>query len=99
MVAGFLMPGAGFGFSCDAEEYAGMHWVSDDLCYYELVDPETKQPIPIENGAKGEALFTMLKGDGFVWIRQGMGDIHQVLYRAVFLRRDRVPVQGHRPGR
>jgi phenylacetate-CoA ligase len=70
--------GAGFGFSCDAEEYAGMHWVSDDLCYYELVDPETKQPIPIENGAKGEALFTMLKGDGFVWIRQGMGDIHQV---------------------
>jgi len=70
--------GAGFGFSCDHDEYEGMHWVGDDMVYYELVDPDTKAPIPIEDGAKGEALFTMLSGDGFVWIRQGMGDIHQV---------------------
>jgi len=70
--------GAGFGFSCDHEEYQGMHWVADDLCYYELVDPDTKAPIPLEDGARGEALFTMLTGDGFVWIRQGMGDMHQV---------------------
>ncbi len=70
--------GAGFGFSCDADEYAGMHSVVDDIVYYELVDPVTKEPVPIENGAKGEALFTMLEGDGFVWVRQGMGDIHQV---------------------
>lgn len=70
--------GAGFGFSCDADDYEGMHWVADDICYYELVDPDTKEPVPFENGAKGEALFTMLKGDGFVWIRQGMGDIHQI---------------------
>ncbi len=70
--------GAGFGFSCDHEEYQGMHWVADDLCYYELVDPETKAPIPMEHGAKGEAVFTMLVGDGFVWMRQSMGDIHQV---------------------
>ena len=70
--------GAGFGYSCDHEEYQGMHWVADDLCYYELVDPETKAPVKMEDGAKGEALFTMLTGDGFVWIRQGMGDIHQV---------------------
>ncbi len=70
--------GAGFGFSCDHDEYQGMHWVADDLCYYELVDPETKAPIPMEDGAKGEAVFTMLVGDGFVWMRQSMGDIHQV---------------------
>jgi phenylacetate-CoA ligase len=70
--------GAGFGFSCDHEEYQGMHWVADDLVYYELVDPDTKAPVALENGAKGEALFTMLAGDGFVWIRQGLGDIHQV---------------------
>ena len=55
-----------------------MHCLVDDICYYGLVDPDTKEPIPIENGAKGEALFTMLEGDGFVWIRQGMGDTHQV---------------------
>ena len=70
--------GAGFGFSCDHEEYQGMHWVAEDLVYYELVDPETKAPIPMEDGAKGEAVFTMLVGDGFVWMRQSMGDIHQV---------------------
>ena len=70
--------GAGFGCSCDHEEYQGMHWLGDDLAYYELVDPETKAPIPMENGAKGEAVFTCLEGDGMVWIRQSMGDIHQV---------------------
>jgi len=70
--------GAGFGFSCDHEEYQGMHWLGDDLCYYELVDPETKAPLPLENGAKGEAVFTSLEGDGMVWVRLSMGDIHQV---------------------
>lgn len=70
--------GAGFGFSCDHETYQGMHWLGDDLVYYELVDPETKAPIPMENGAKGEAVFTCLQGDGWVMMRQSMGDIHQV---------------------
>ena len=70
--------GAGFGFSCDHDSYQGMHWLGDDLVYYELVDPETKEPIPMEDGAKGEAVFTCLKGDGWVMVRQSMGDIHQV---------------------
>lgn len=70
--------GAGFGCSCDHEEYQGMHWLGDDLAYYELVDPETKTPIPMEDGAKGEAVFTSLEGDGWVMVRQSMGDIHQV---------------------
>ncbi|MBI5446577.1 MAG: AMP-binding protein [Deltaproteobacteria bacterium] len=70
--------GAGFGCSCDHEEYQGMHCVADDLCYYELVDPETKAPIPLEDGAQGEALWTTLDADGWVWIRQSLGDIQQV---------------------
>jgi phenylacetate-CoA ligase len=70
--------GAGFGFSCDHEEYQGMHWLGDDLCYYELVDPKTKAPLPMENGAKGEAVFTHIEGDGWVMVRQSLGDIHQV---------------------
>lgn len=70
--------GAGFGFSCDHEEYQGMHWMVDDLAYYELVDPDTKEPIPMENGARGEALFTTLDTEGWVMIRQSLGDIHQV---------------------
>lgn len=70
--------GAGFGFSCDHESYQGMHWLGEDMCYYELVDPETKAPLPFENGAKGEAVFTTLVGDGFIWVRQSLGDIHQI---------------------
>jgi phenylacetate-CoA ligase len=70
--------GAGFGCSCDYPEYQGMHWLGDDLCYYELVDPETKAPLPLENGAQGEAVFTSLEGDGWVMVRTSMGDIHQV---------------------
>ena len=70
--------GAGFGFSCDHEEYQGMHWTADDLAYYELVDPDTKEPIPMEDGATGEAVFTTLEGDGLVLLRNSMGDIHQV---------------------
>jgi len=70
--------GAGFGFSCDHEEYQGMHWLGDDLCYYELVDPETKAPVPFENGAEGEAVFTSLEGDGMALIRNSLGDIHRI---------------------
>jgi phenylacetate-CoA ligase len=70
--------GAGFGFSCDYQEYQGMHWMVDDLCYYELVDPDTKTPVPMREGARGEALFTTLDADGWVMIRQSLGDIHEV---------------------
>ncbi len=45
--------GAGYGCSCDHPVYQGMHWVADDYCYYELVNPETKEPVPMEHGATG----------------------------------------------
>ncbi|MDD5667645.1 MAG: phenylacetate--CoA ligase family protein [Actinomycetota bacterium] len=70
--------GAGFGFSCDHEEYQGMHWTADDLALYELVDPDTKESIPLEDGAEGEAIFTVLDGDGMSWLRTSLGDIQQV---------------------
>ena len=71
--------GAGYGFSCDHSEYQGMHWLADDLCIYELVDPDTKEPIPLEDGARGEAVFTNIEGDGWVWVRTSLGDIHEVM--------------------
>lgn len=48
--------------SCDLEEYAGLHHLSDDILLFELVDPETKEPIPFEDGAVGEYLITALEG-------------------------------------
>ncbi|MBW2368181.1 MAG: phenylacetate--CoA ligase family protein [Deltaproteobacteria bacterium] len=70
--------GGGLGFSCDHEEYQGMHWLVDDLCYFELVDPDTQAPIPLEDGARGEAVYTTLENDGWVWLRESPGDIVQV---------------------
>ncbi len=70
--------GAGYGFSCDHPTYQGMHWLADDLCIYELVDPKTRETIPLEDGARGEAVFTNIEGDGWVWVRTSLGDIHEV---------------------
>lgn len=70
--------GGGLGFSCDHEEYQGMHWLVDDLCYFELVDPDTKAPVSLEDGARGEAVYTTLENDGWVWVRESPGDIMQI---------------------
>jgi len=70
--------GAGFGVSCDHPEYQGMHWVGDDLCMYELMDPATHEPVALADGAEGEAVFTTLVGGGYGWTRLSLGDIHRV---------------------
>lgn len=73
--------GAGYGVSCHYPVYQGMHWVADDYCYCELVDPETKEPIPLEDGATGLAVFTPIEpkyGHFFFSLRFTLNDIHQV---------------------
>ena len=64
--------------SCDYPEYKGMHRVSDDFEYRELVDPETKAPVPITDGAVGESVLTQLQSEAAPFIRYASGDIHQV---------------------
>jgi phenylacetate-CoA ligase len=70
--------GAGLGVSCDHPEYQGLHWIGDDLALYELVDPETHEPVPLADGARGEAVFTSLLGGGLGWTRTTLGDLHEV---------------------
>jgi phenylacetate-CoA ligase len=70
--------GAGLGISCDFAEYQGMHFIAEDLQLYELIDPATRDPVPLEDGAEGEALFTSLLGGGLGFVRTSMGDIHRV---------------------
>jgi phenylacetate-CoA ligase len=70
--------GAGLGCSCAYPEYQGMHSIADDLTIYELMDTETLEPIPLSDGATGQAVFTSLVGGGMGWTRLTMGDIHQV---------------------
>jgi phenylacetate-CoA ligase len=72
--------GGGYGCSCEHPVYQGMHWLADDFAYYELVDPETKQTLPIEHGATGVMVGTSLNPPGAVWfdLRFTLNDIHQV---------------------
>jgi phenylacetate-CoA ligase len=72
--------GAGVGVSCDYPEYQGMHWIGDDLVYYELVDPDTRKTVPLEDGNTGLGVFTTLDGEGggMLGMRMTMGDVHQV---------------------
>ncbi len=72
--------GAGYGCSCDYPVYQGMHWIADDAAYYELVNPETMEPVPLEHGATGIMVGTSLEPETAVWfdMRFTLGDIHQV---------------------
>ena len=47
------------GISCEA--HAGIHFYAEDNAYFEIVDPDTLKPMPIENGVEGEIIFTGLE--------------------------------------
>jgi len=68
------------GISCDEppEEYKGMHFVSEDHCLLELVDPHTRQPVAITQGAVGEMVFTFIDWEGGPFMRYALGDLLQV---------------------
>ena len=66
------------GISCETEPYPGMHFVSADHCILELVDPETKDPIEISDGAMGEMVFTFIGWEGGPFMRYALGDLIQI---------------------
>ncbi len=66
------------GISCEGEEYRGMHFVSADHCVLELIDPETRKPIAMEDGAMGEMVFTFIGWEGGPFLRYAYGDILQI---------------------
>jgi len=68
------------GISCSqpAEEHKGMHFVSEDHCLLELVDPKTKEPVKIEDGASGEMVFTFIDWEGGPFMRYALGDILEI---------------------
>lgn len=72
--------GGTIAFSCDSDEYHGVHCVTPDfdLYPYDLVDPETKEPLKIEDGVIGEAIYTSLDRKAVPMLRMASGDIVQV---------------------
>ncbi len=65
--------------SCDAEPYAGMHVLGEDCAVVtQLVDQETKVPVPLVDGAVGERVKTSLRWRAQPQLRASVGDIYQV---------------------
>ncbi len=64
--------------SCGSEEYKGMHFLSEDYCILELLNPETGQQLEISDGVTGEYAFTYLDWEGLPFMRYRMGDIMQI---------------------
>lgn len=67
-------------FSCDSDEYYGMHAVSPDMDLYplDLVDPETKKHIDAGDGAEGEAIYTSLRRKALPLVRYASGDVVRI---------------------
>lgn len=71
--------GGAYGYmavSCDYHQ--GQHIITPDYEYQELVDPETKELVKIEDGATGSMVHTSLDWDGAPCVRYDIGDITQI---------------------
>jgi len=72
-----MMGGADFGSTywaeCDAKD--GMHLCSQGSLHVELIDPDTLESLPIEEGTTGELVYTTLRRQATPLIRYRMGDI------------------------
>ena len=66
--------------SCHAQEYQGMHEVAPELSIHaeDIVDPVTKEPVKVEEGAIGETVLTVLDREGLSFIKYATGDVIQL---------------------
>lgn len=61
---------------CGGPEHNGLHYLAEDYCFrYDLVDPETRKPLPLVDGAVGEAIHTGLEYEAAPALRYATGDI------------------------
>lgn len=65
--------------SCGGLDYHGMHHLGEDYCFrYDLVDPETRAPLPLVDGVIGEAIHTGLDYQAAPAFRNATGDIVRI---------------------
>lgn len=64
------------GASCEA--HAGIHYFAADNAYFEICDPATLEPLPLEDGVEGEIVFTGLDKECAPLVRWRDKDIIEV---------------------
>ena len=58
----------------ECEHGGGMHFSGRDNIFVELVDPETRETVPWEDGAQGELVYTALERDAMPLLRLNSRD-------------------------
>jgi len=66
-----------FGSECDARE--GLHFHGQGILYFELIEPEKKTKLPLEDGQTGEMVLTHLKRKAQPLVRYRTGDIVRIV--------------------
>lgn len=66
--------------SCNSEEYQGMHEVAPEFSIHseDIVDPVSKEPVEVKEGAIGESVLTALDREGMSFIKYSTGDVVQI---------------------
>jgi phenylacetate-CoA ligase len=71
--------GGAYGYmSVSCDNHCGMHVVSPDHAYLELIDTDSGRAVPIEDGAIGTIAYTSLDWEAGPILRYDMGDVTQV---------------------
>jgi phenylacetate-CoA ligase len=61
---------------CGGAHHNGLHFLADEYCFrYDLVDPATRAPIPLKDGASGEAIHSGLHYEAGPGLRYATGDM------------------------
>ncbi|WP_102348616.1 phenylacetate--CoA ligase family protein [Bacillus sp. Marseille-P3661] len=65
--------------SCDSHNYQGLHaYCEDQILLWDIVDPVSKKPLEIKDGAIGEQIITALDWKASPALRYAVGDIIQI---------------------
>jgi phenylacetate-CoA ligase len=63
----------------ECEERAGLHFSGQDAALVELIEPESGERVPVEEGARGELVFTHLYREAAPLIRFRSRDVAEIL--------------------
>jgi phenylacetate-CoA ligase len=63
----------------ECEERAGLHFSGQDATLVELIEPESGERVPVEEGARGELVFTHLYREAAPLIRFRSRDVAEIL--------------------
>jgi phenylacetate-CoA ligase len=66
-------------FAGECEQREGLHFCGQGATLVELIDPETEEQIPVEEGARGELVFTHLRREAAPLLRFRSRDIAEIV--------------------